>query len=87
MRSMDFEEFLWARGIPEKVISDVRGAVTACSSLNEGYIDVLREEFRHFMVVGGMPESVQRFVDTGRYNESRKVLRDIIESCRGDIIR
>ncbi len=87
MRSMDFEEFLWANGIPDDVISDVRSRIHNLECLDEVVLHRFDELFRDFMIVGGMPEAVQAFVDTHNYRESGRIIKSLIESCKTDINR
>lgn len=63
MRPMDFEEFCWAAGVQEDALDQVRQAFALKQPL-EGYLhDHLLAQWRTYMVVGGMPEVVQQFVD------------------------
>jgi len=65
MRPMDFEEFCWAEGIQEDTLARIREAFVARAPV-EGYLhDVMMKHFRAYVVVGGMPEVVQNFVDGG----------------------
>ena len=88
MHSLDFEEFLWANGIAPNVIENLRIRIRNREPLGEIYLERFGELFRRFMVTGGMPESVQRYVETeGNLSESIKVLDDILSICHRDIIR
>ena len=87
MRSMDFEEFLWAVGYDEVSTSRIRDAVSGRRPLGEAVLGRLESLFRTFMSVGGMPESVQRYADTKQIAAASAVLDDIIDVCRTDIQR
>lgn len=55
LRSMDFEEFLWAIGFPEDVLEAVKRKIGDRQPLSDSEIQVLSSHFRDFMIVGGMP--------------------------------
>ena len=87
MYALDFEEFCWANGVGEENISRVRDCIRGRSPLGPAYTERFSSLFRDFMLVGGMPEAVQLFVDTKDYAAVGKVQRNLIESCRKDINR
>ena len=87
LHSLDFEEFLWANGIGTDTIDKMRIRIRNLEPLGDILIERFNELFRRFMVVGGMPESVQAYVDSNSVSESTKVLEDILSICHRDIIR
>lgn len=50
-------------------------------------MDALEGHFRDYMIVGGMPEAVSRFVEARNYSSASAVLSDIIETSRQDIMK
>jgi len=87
MNSMDFEEYMWAIGIPEDIIDDVRNDIMEKRAIHPAVYERLSAVFRDYMITGGMPESVQAFVDTKDYSGSMRILDSIIQTCRNDINR
>ena len=87
MYALDFEEFCWANGVKEDEISRLRGCIRGKKEIGPAFMEAFDRLFRDFMLVGGMPESVQTFVDTRDYSMVGKVQRDLLESCRKDINR
>lgn len=85
MRSLDFQEFLWAMGVPDRMISDIRGSIRGCRPLNAGFLKAMESKFRDFIIVGGMPESVAAFVDTKNYDISRGIADQIMQSMYNDV--
>ena len=94
MHSLDFEEFLWARGVTDKSIAilkeyfDKKEKVPAgteaknwIDGLNEKYLSLLRE----YMVVGGMPEVVNKFLETSNYQEVHAAQQKIFKAYEDDI--
>lgn len=71
---MSFEEFLLAKGETEleKVLSMWEFEVL--NTLHEKLIDLLRQYF----YVGGMPEAVKEYVETGALNEVRRIQKNIL---------
>ena len=72
---MNFEEFLWAKGETE-----------ACKLLRErdfGTINLLHEKYtdllRQYYYVGGMPEAVLHYVETGALQEVRRIQQEILQ--------
>ncbi len=87
MYSMDFEEFLWARGVSEAVISGIRGCIRDCEPIDDVILDRISSYHREFMAVGGMPASVEAFVDSGNFTGSRRILSELNLRCTQDINR
>jgi hypothetical protein len=88
LRSLDFEEFLWAYGITGETISilksyyDNREKVPSGEvGINEKYLALLRE----YMVVGGMPEVVKTFLKGHSFMEAFKAQQKIFRAYEDDI--
>ena len=83
MHSLDFEEFLWARGVTEESVEVLRGYCerreVVPDAVNRKYTDVLRE----YMIVGGMPAVVKAYVEAGDFGpvqaEQEKILASYID--------
>ena len=87
MRSMDFEEYLWAIGFPKDILADVKEKIVSKTPLEKTELDVINRHFRDFMIVGGMPESVRCFITDGKYSSSGEVLDIILSGVVNDINR
>ena len=87
MHSCDFEEFLWANGIPKETTESLRKYIREASSINKAVLDRFSRLFRDFMVIGGMPEPLQRYVDTGNLDEVREIQDMILTTIVDDILR
>lgn len=68
MQSMDFEEFLWAKGYNESQIEDLYRHMLTVTPLPNSMYDALLTAFREYMVIGGMPEVVNRYITQGNYS-------------------
>ena len=86
MHPLDFEEFARSQGATDEVLGQVRRAYDEGRPLDAPLHDRLTRLFRLYLVVGGMPEVVQRYVDT-RYDLGavREVQARISSQYRADI--
>lgn len=87
MHSLDFEEFLWANEINEEIILELKSNL-----LKEKAIDVVTHErmkqlLLDYIVVGGMPQAVSKYIQTNNYDEVLKVQKNIINDYRDDVIK
>lgn len=85
MNPMDFEEFLWALGVDEKVIGYVRERILRREALGEALLQAFIEYMRWYSVVGGMPMAVSRFSTERRMDGVYKAHGDIISDYKDDI--
>ena len=89
MYSLDFEEFLWANGVSEDAINSLRGYFDRKEKvpsneedgINEKYLKYLRE----YMVVGGMPEVVNCYLETHNFQKVYDTQQKIFSSYEDDI--
>ena len=87
MFPLDFEEFLWANGISEPMISILEECLRKESPVPEALHNRFRQLLLQYVVVGGMPEAVQLFVDTKQVGSVLQLQRDIIRSYEDDMIK
>jgi predicted AAA+ superfamily ATPase len=87
MYSLDFEEFLWAKGVPAQSIIDIKGYFERKEAVPRAMHDYMMEIFREYIVVGGMPRVVQEFVNTKDFSSVLKIQRDIISDYESDIAK
>ncbi|MGP1447602.1 MAG: ATP-binding protein [Candidatus Limimorpha sp.] len=76
---LDFEEFLWANGVGEAVISHCREMFFARRSLRQSLHRQMMELFRKYLLVGGLPEAVQSFVNDTNIATVRQIQSQIHE--------
>ena len=85
MRSLDFEEFLWAFGISDDIISHVSDAIRKKIPISDSILNKMEEYHRWYMVLGGMPRVVNRFRETNSFSDAFSVQREIVEGYMDDI--
>ena len=83
MYPMDFEEFLWAMG-NEMLMPFIRDCYAKKMPLGSIHRKVM-DMFRLYMLLGGMPQVIQTYVDTKDFRQTEKVKQNIIALYRDDI--
>lgn len=87
MHSLDFEEFLWAKGYSEEQIENFYQHMINVEPLSQLEYDVMLDNFREYMVVGGMPAIVKTFVNNGNYSGTLKLQKQILKDYEEDITK
>lgn len=83
MVPMDYEEFRWALG--DKVtVPMLKTAFESQMSLGDDINRRLLRDFRLYMLVGGMPQAVNEYIDTNNFSKVDKVKRSILELYQDD---
>ena len=86
MYPMDFEEFCWAIGVQKSTLENIRESCRSATPIDQYIHDAMMTNFRTYLVVGGMPEVVQRFLDTkGDLAAVRAVQNELNRQYRHDI--
>ncbi|MDR3282579.1 MAG: AAA family ATPase [Candidatus Methanoplasma sp.] len=85
MYSLDFEEFLWAIGMKEDVISYVADNIRDGHAIEQPLLDDFQKYFAWYMAVGGMPEVVNDFIKNNDFGRVRAIQQRIVENCKSDI--
>lgn len=84
MYPLDFEEFLWATGCNEDVIENIRNCFTRKEALNEALHSFFMGRFRYYLLVGGMPEAVNAFIEDQHLQRVRAIQSQIHDLYRVD---
>ena len=87
MHSLDFEEFLWARGIRGDIIADLKKHFDEYIPVENAINEKMQKLVREFMVIGGMPAVVNAFLETNNYNEVHKTQKMILDAYLNDIAK
>ena len=78
MYPLDFEEFLWANGIGEAVIDSVKSCFENEKVVPDGVHKAMMELLYRYVIVGGLPEVVNCFLETKNVELIYKVQRNLI---------
>lgn len=87
MHSMDFEEFLWAKGYSNTLIDDLFRHMLEVTPLSNTEYRVVMDAFREYMVIGGMPAIVNTFVTQNNYSGTLKMQKQILCDYEEDITK
>lgn len=82
---LDFEEFLWARNIGDEVIGRLRNSYQNLQPVPDFIHQQISKFYREYLVVGGMPEVVQKFVTDPDFQKTLKLQKNILTTYRSDI--
>lgn len=85
MYGLDFEEFLWGMDISEDMISNLVGFLDSKTIVPEAINSQMMNYYRQYIAIGGMPEAVQRYIDTRDFREVDKVQRSLLQGYQYDI--
>lgn len=77
MFSMDFEEFLWAKGYHDEQIKDILKHMLELTPFNETELRVYKSLFLDYCVLGGMPDVVRGYIETGTFSGSLEIQEQI----------
>ena len=77
MHSMDFEEFLWAKGYSQEQIDSILQHMLDNKPFNENESSVFKSLFLDYCVLGGMPEVVKIYIETGTFSGTLDVQEQI----------
>lgn len=87
MYSMDFEEFLWAKGYKENQIEDLYEHMKTLTPFSNTELSVMFNNFKEYMVIGGMPAIVDLFVKNNNYSGTLKMQKQILQDYEEDITK
>lgn len=84
MKPLDFEEFLVSSGVSEDTINLIKKSVDEGKELDNVILDVLYGHFLRYIIVGGMPKAVIRFLETDDLMEARSVQINLLKDYLND---
>lgn len=87
MYPLDFEEFAFANGVSERVISNLRNAYETRAAVDTVVHERMMDLFRLYLIVGGMPSVVARYLETNNLQEVAREQRAILALYRQDIVK
>ena len=85
MFSLDFEEFLWAKGYGDDFIEDMLRHMLDLTPFNELEMSVCSANFLDYCILGGMPAVVREYIEKGTFEGSLWTQRQLIADYKEDI--
>lgn len=77
MYPLDFEEFLWAMGCGKETIEAIHQKFLSKEALNDAMHNYLLQQFKIYLLVGGMPDAINKFLENRNIAQVRSIQRDI----------
>ena len=87
MYPLDFEEFLWANGISEKIIGVLRDCFQKEKPVPDGVHYSLMQLLYRYIVVGGLPAVVNKFLETKHFWQVAALSKTIIAEYEDDMVK
>lgn len=77
MFPMDFEEFLYANGVGSELIEAMRDNFNKNTALSEALHEKMLDFFKKYLLVGGLPQAVDKYVKERNVVEFRNIQREV----------
>ena len=87
MYSMDFEEFLWAKGYREETISDMLFHMLSGTPFSEAEQRIFSNLFLEYCILGGMPAIVSSYMESGTFEGSLALQHQLLTDYENDIVK
>lgn len=84
MKPMDFEEFLWAKGIDEKILNYLEDCFINKTRVDDSINSYMMDLFKQYLCVGGLPAVVEEFLETNNMHNVLRKQRSLLEEYKDD---
>ncbi len=85
MKSLDFEEFLWALGYDDIIKKDILEHMQTFTPFSANVLKLYNNLFFDYCLVGGMPEIVKDYLNNGTFENTLELQKQIILGYEQDI--
>ena len=85
MYGLDFEEFLWGMGIAEDMTDNLHRYMASKTVIPQAINSSMMNYYRQYIATGGMPEVVQKYIDTRDFREVDRLQRSLLQGYQYDI--
>lgn len=85
MYSMDFEEFLWAKGYGNETVENLLSHMKAFIPFSELEMDVFHSLFLDYNILGGMPAVVREYIERNTFEGTLDIQKQLIADYKEDI--
>ena len=86
MYPMDFEEFLWAMG-NTNLMNFIRKCYEERKPLGQLMHRQAMDYFKQYLIIGGMPQAIEKYINTKDFKEVDVIKRDILNLYKEDIVK
>jgi predicted AAA+ superfamily ATPase len=87
MHSMDFEEFLWAKGYSEDFVEELYQNMLQVKPFTNLQLETLFGLFRDYVSMGGMPEVVNTYIQKGNFSGTLAIQKQLLKDYEEDITK
>lgn len=87
MHSIDFEEFLWAKGYSESKIEEIFDSMVSLTPFTQLELDTYFSLFYDYLTLGGMPEVVRTYIEQSNFSGTLKLQRQLLKDYEEDITK
>ena len=87
MYSVDFEEFLWAKGYGEDFIEEIYSHFKNLTPFSDTEFKILNDYFIEYATLGGMPAVIKRFLEDGTFTNILPIQRQLVLDYEEDITK
>lgn len=84
---LDFEEFLWAIGIKENLISISKAAFINKKQMSNSFLDKMSEYFKLYIMIGGMPSVVNAYLKEKRIRAATTEQKKLVNNYKRDVLK
>lgn len=85
VHSMDFEEFLWAKGYDDLVAEEMLQHMKELEPFSQLELEIYNELFLDFCILGGMPAVVRQYIENKTFEGTLEIQRQLLEDYKEDI--
>ena len=85
LHSLDFEEFLWAKGYDDYAIDDILSKMLSLKPFTSLEMQLYANLFLDYCILGGMPEVVRNYITKGTFEGSLKTQKQLLADYKEDI--
>lgn len=85
MHSMDFEEFLWAKGYKSEQINNLLNHIINVKPFSDIEMKVYKNCFYDYLITGGMPAIVQKYIENKNFSGILQMQRQLLNDYEEDI--
>ena len=84
MKTMDFEEFLWAMGYNDNFIGSLLEYFKNKTEVPKAIHLKMKQLFNEYVCVGGYPEALVKFINTNNFSEAFNKVKSLVIDIKGD---
>ena len=85
LSSLDFEEFLWAKGYNDDTINEMLSHMQTLTPFSQIEMDIYNEMFLDYSILGGMPAVVREYIENNTFENTLEIQRQLIDDYKEDI--